>query len=74
MWGALCGAFIGVLYAVLHSLLGGTLFVKAVEVPTLKIVAQTASSAAWRAFLFSLLALGGSFFSETRPLRKKERP
>jgi hypothetical protein len=68
--GALCGALIGLFYAILNSTFS-VIFNADVEQPAFaQMLGQTATSSLWTTFLFAFLAIVAVLIFEARPLRK----
>ena len=68
--GAICGALIGLLYAVSNALLGNFLAQDGIKLLTsLQLMGQIASTALWRVFLFAIVAMIGAFVAETRKIK-----
>jgi len=68
--GALCGAMIGLLYAVSNTLLDSFLAQEGGELlVSQQLLGQIGLTALWRIFLFTILAIIGVFIAETRPLK-----
>ncbi|MCK4646231.1 MAG: hypothetical protein KAU46_08265 [Candidatus Aminicenantes bacterium] len=68
--GILCGAFIGLLYAISNTLLANFLVQEGNELITvLEYAGRIAPTALWRIFLFAILATIGTFIAETRPIQ-----
>ncbi|MGD2245733.1 MAG: hypothetical protein PVI11_04210 [Candidatus Aminicenantes bacterium] len=68
--GILCGALIGLLYAVSNALLGYFLMPAGEEILTaFQLLARIAPIAFWRMFLFAIMAAIGAFAAETRPIK-----
>ncbi|UCE22502.1 MAG: hypothetical protein JSV46_09915 [Candidatus Aminicenantes bacterium] len=72
--GILCGAVIGLLYALSKNLLGYFLMSVGGEgQPSLQILARNTPRALWIVFVFMILAVIGIFIAETRPVKKPVR-
>jgi len=72
--GILCGAVIGLLYAVSKNLLGYFLMPGGGEIiPILQLLARYAPKALWIIFVFMILAVIGVFITETRPVKTPTR-
>lgn len=72
LMGAICGALTGLLYAVLNMSLGSFLLPGGKELLTItQFMGQLAATAVWKAFLFTIVAVIGSFVVETRPLKRR---
>ncbi len=72
--GILCGAAIGFLYAVSKNLLGYFLMPEGGGIlPILQLLARNSPKALWIIFVFMILAVIGTFFTETRPVKKPIR-
>jgi len=70
LMGGLSGALIGLFYAIFNSVFG-TIFGPEVEgLAISQILGQTVSSALWKMFIFTLLAVIAVLIFEARPLRK----
>lgn len=70
--GALCGALIGLLYAVSNALLGNFLPQEGSELfSSLRLVGRIGSTALWQIILFAIVAIIGAFIAETRKTRLK---
>jgi len=70
--GAMCGALIGLFYGASTTLLGNFLTQEGSELLTsLELAGRIATISLWRIFLFTIIALIGSFIAETRKLRPK---
>jgi len=70
--GALCGALIGLFYGLSNTLLGNLLIQEGSGLlPFLELAGRIATISLWRIFLFTIVALIGSFIAETRKLRPK---
>jgi hypothetical protein len=68
--GILCGAVIGLLYAVSKNLLGYFLMPEGGEIlPILPLLARNAPKDLWIIFVFMILAVIGVFITETRPVK-----
>lgn len=68
--GALCGALIGLFYAVLNQALGLIFSADAEQLAFPQILGHTATSSLWMMFLFALLAIISVLIFEARPMRK----
>ncbi len=70
--GILCGALIGLLYASSNALLRYFLMLEGGEILTaLQLLDRIAPVALWRIFVFMILALIGTFLTETRPIKAR---
>ncbi len=68
--GILCGAVIGLLYAVSKNIQGYFLMPKGGEIlPILQLLARNSPKALWMIFVFMILAVIGTFIAETRPVK-----
>jgi hypothetical protein len=66
----LCGALIGLFYAVSNALLGYFAMPNAGEAfSILQLLVRMAPRVLWRIFVFMILAVIGSFIAETRPIK-----
>jgi hypothetical protein len=70
LMGGLSGALIGLFYAILNSAFSIVFSAEAERLVFPQILGQTATSALWKMFLFTLLAVFFVFIFEARPLRK----
>jgi hypothetical protein len=72
--GIICGALIGLLYAVSNTFLGNALAREGSALLSFaQLVGKTGLAALWRAFLFVILAIIGVFIAETRPLKRLQQ-
>lgn len=68
--GGLCGALIGLFYAILDSALGVIFNTDVEHLAFPQALGQAATSALWKMFVFTLLAIIAVLIFEARPLRK----
>ncbi|MGB6866635.1 MAG: hypothetical protein WBE11_13170, partial [Candidatus Aminicenantaceae bacterium] len=68
--GGLSGALTGFFYAIFNSAFSIVFSPEAERLAFHQILGQTATSALWKMFLFTLLAISAVFIFEARPLRK----
>jgi hypothetical protein len=68
--GGLCGALIGLFYAILNAAFSFVFNTHAEQPAFRQILGQTATSALWKMFVFTLLAIMAVLIFEARPLRK----
>ena len=68
--GGLCGALIGLFYATLNAAFSFVFNTHAEQPAFQQILRQTATSALWKMFVFTLLAIMAVLIFEARPLRK----
>ena len=72
--GALCGTFIGILYAVINTYLRNSWGIEiGGSIAFSQIIGQMTAAALWLIFLFTLVAVPGALAAETRPLPRKLR-
>ncbi len=70
--GVICGAIIGLLYAISNTVLGTFLIQEGSEILSfLELSGRIATTSLWRIFLFTIVAVIGAFVVETKKLRPK---
>jgi hypothetical protein len=68
----LCGALIGLLYAVSNTLLGYFVTPSVGEAFSIfQLLVRMAPKIFWRIFVFIILAVIGTFIAETRPIKRR---
>jgi hypothetical protein len=70
--GGLSGALAGLFYAILNSASRVITLPETERIFTPQVLGQTATSALWKMFVFTLLAVLAVFIFEARPLRRKD--